>query len=44
MHLNFVDTKIEVFRDFWVFVLKLILKNEKSVITEIYQKLQNTEI
>ena len=44
MHLNFVDTKIEIFRDFWVFVLKPILKNEKSVITEIYQKPQNTEI
>ena len=44
MHLNFADPKTETFRDFWVFVLSCMPKNEKSEITEIHQKLQNTEI
>ena len=35
--------KLNVFRDFQVFVLRPIPKNETSEITEIHQKLQNTE-
>ena len=44
MYLNFADPKIEIFRDFRVFVLSPIPKNENSEITEIHQKPQNTEI
>ena len=38
MYLNFIDTKIKLFRDFWVFVLSPIPKNENSKVTEIHQK------
>ena len=44
MHLNFIDPKIKIFRDFQVFVLSPISKNENSEITEILQKDQNTEM
>ena len=44
MHLNFIDPKIKIFRDFRVFVLSPISKNENSEITEILQKDQNTEM
>ena len=44
MHLNFVDTKIEIFRDFQVFVLRPIPKNKNLEIMEINEKPQNTEI
>ena len=44
MLLNFVDPKIEIFRDFRVFVLRPIPKNENSEITEILQKRHNTVI
>ena len=44
MHLNFVDPKIEIFRDFQVFVLRPIPKNENSEIKDIYEKPQNTEM
>ena len=40
MLLNFVDPKIEIFRDFRVFVLRPIPKNENSEISEIVQKRQ----
>ena len=38
MHLNFIDPKIKIFRDFWVFVLSSIPKNETSKITKIFQE------
>ena len=44
MHLNFIDPKIKIFRDFRVFVLSPISENENSEITEILQKDQNTEM
>ena len=44
MYLNFADLKIDIFRDFRVFVLSPISKNENSEITEILQKCHNTEI
>ena len=44
MHLNFIDPKIKIFRDFWVFVLSPIPKNENPKITEILQKGHNTEM
>ena len=44
MYLNFADPKINIFRDFRVFILSPILKNENSEITEIPEKPQNTEI
>ena len=44
MHLNFVDTKIKIFRDFRVFALSPIPKNKNSEITEILQKRHETEI
>ena len=44
MHLNFLDPKIKIFRDFRVVVLRPIPKNENSEITKIDQKPQNTEI
>ena len=44
MYLNFADPKIEISRDFRVFILSPIPKSKKSEITEIYQKPQNTEI
>ena len=43
MHLNFIDPKVKIFRDFRVFVFRTILKNENSEITEILQKRYNTE-
>ena len=42
MHLNLADSKIEFFRDFRVFVLRPIPKNENSEILEILQKRHNT--
>ena len=44
MHLNFVDPKVKVFRDFWFFGLRPIPKNENSEIKEILQKCHNTVI
>ena len=44
MYLNFADLKIDIFRDFRVFVLSPIPKNENSEITEILQKRYNTKI
>ena len=44
MHLKFVGPKIEIFRDFWVFVLRGMPKNENSEISEILQKRHNTVI
>ena len=44
MHLNFVDTKIKIFRDFRVFTFSPIPKNKNSEITEILQKRHETEI
>ena len=44
MHLNFIDTKIKIFRDFRVFALSSIPKNEISEMTEILQKGHNTEM
>ena len=44
MHLKFVGPKIEIFRDFWVFVLRAMPKNENSEISEILQKRHNTVI
>ena len=44
MHLNIIDPKIKIFRDFRGFVLKPITKNENSEITEIPQKCPNFEI
>ena len=44
IHLNFIDPKINIFRDFRVFVLSPIPKNKNSEITEILQKCHNTEI
>ena len=44
MYLNFIDKKIKLFRDFWVFVLSPIPKNENSEVAEVQQKPQNTEI
>ena len=44
MHLNFVDPEIEICRNFRVLVLSPIPKNENSEISEIHEKLQNTEI
>ena len=38
MHLNFVDPKVKIFRDFQVFILGSIPKAENSEITEIYEK------
>ena len=44
MHLNFVEGKIEIFRDFRVFILRPIPNNENSEISEILQKRHNTVI
>ena len=44
MYLNFADLKIGIFRDFPVFVLSPIPKNENSEITGIHRKTQYTEI
>ena len=44
MYLNFADLKIEIFRDFRVFVFSPIFKNEHWEVTEIHQKPQNTDI
>ena len=35
MHLNFIDLKIKFFRDFWVFVLSSVPKNENSEIKKM---------
>ena len=44
MYLNFIDPKIQIFRDFWVFVLSPISKDEILEIMEILQKRHDTEI
>ena len=44
MHLNFVDPKIEIFRDFRVFALRPIPENENLEIKVILQKRHNTAI
>ena len=44
IHLNFIDPKIKIFRDFQVFVLSPIPKSKNSEITEILQKCHNTKI
>ena len=44
MQLNFIDPKIFFLRDFHVFVLSPIPKNENSEITEVLQKGHNTEM
>ena len=46
VHINlcFIEPKIEIFCDFWVFIWRSISKNENLEITEIHQKPQNTEI
>ena len=44
MHWSVINQKIKIFRDFQVFVLSLIPKNENSEIPEINQKPQNTEM
>ena len=44
MYLNFIDPKIQIFRDFWVFVLGPISKDEILEIMEILQKRHDTEI
>ena len=43
MYLNSADPKIKIFRDFRVFVLSPIPKNENPEILEILQKGHNTE-
>ena len=35
IHLSFIETQIKIFRDFRVFVLSPMLRNENSEITEI---------
>ena len=37
MHFNFIDPIIRIFRDFRVFDLSPVLKNENQEITEILQ-------
>ena len=44
IHLSFIDPKIKIFRDFQVFVLIPVLKNENPEIAEILQKGHNTEM
>ena len=44
MYLKFADLTIEILRDFRVFILSDIPKNENSEITEIAQKAHNTEM
>ena len=44
IHLSFIGTKIKIFRDFRVFVLSSIPKNENSEIKEIPQRGHNTEM
>ena len=44
MDWNFVERKIEIFRDFWVFLLRPISKTENSEIPKIQQKRHNTVI
>ena len=44
MHLNFIDQKTKLFRDFRISVLSSIPENENWQITEILQKRHNTEI
>ena len=44
MHWSAINQKIKIFRDFRVFVLYPIHKNENSEIPKIYPKPQNTEI
>ena len=44
MQLNFVDPKIFFLRDFHVFVLSPIPKNENSEITEVLQKGHNAKM
>ena len=44
IYLNIIDPKIKIFRDFRVFVLRPIPKNENLEISEILQKCHNTVI
>ena len=44
MHWSAINQKIQIFRDFRVFVLCLIPEKENSEIPEIHQKPQNTYI
>ena len=44
MYLNFADLKIEIFRDFRVFIFSPIFKNKHWEVTEIHQNPQNTDI
>ena len=44
IHLSFIGTKIKIFRDFQVFVLSSIPKNENWEIREILQRGHNTEM
>ena len=44
IHLSYIDPKIKIFRDFRVFVLRPILKNYNSKITEILEKCHHTEM
>ena len=38
IYLSFIDPKVKIFRDFRVFVLSFIPKNENSEIAEILRK------
>ena len=44
MYLSVINPKIKTFRNFRIFVLSPISKNENSEITEILQKCDNTEM
>ena len=44
MPLNFVGPKIEIFHDFWVFVLNSTPKSKNVEIMKVLQKCQHTEI
>ena len=44
IHLSYIDPKIKIFRDFRVFVLRPILKNYNSKITEILEECHHTEM
>ena len=44
IHLNFIDPKIKIFRDFQVFVLNPVPKNKNSEIKKILQKRRITDV
>ena len=44
MYFSLIDPEIKIFRDFQVFVLSPIPKNENSEITEVLQKRHNTDM